>query len=89
MDVFNKFGSFIPQMNMATNNNDMSDGLKSLRNSCEDDSLLLNFPSLPANNDSIHGCFELNAQFQFGFSSDFDKNIIIVIINYKVNKIVI
>lgn len=37
-------------------------------------SLLQAFPPLPIEQ-SVYGCYELNAQFQYGFSPDFDKNL--------------
>lgn len=37
-------------------------------------SFLLNFPVLPLNK-IIYGCYELNAQFNYGVTSDFDKNL--------------
>ena len=40
-------------------------------------SLLQNFPPIPLDRDN-YGCYESNAQFQYSFSPDFDKNLIIV-----------
>ncbi|CAF0712794.1 unnamed protein product [Brachionus calyciflorus] len=38
-------------------------------------SLLLNFPSIPLSQ-PIYGCSEINGQFQFGLSPDFDKKLL-------------
>lgn len=46
------------------------------------ESLLLNFPPIPLNQ-PVYGCSEVNAQFQFGFSPDFDKKIQSVILKFK------
>ena len=40
-------------------------------------SLLQNFPSIPFEK-TIFGCYESNAQFQFSFSHEFDKNLLSV-----------
>ena len=37
-------------------------------------SFLLNFPVIPLNK-LIYGCYEANAQFNYGITSDFDKNL--------------
>jgi hypothetical protein len=41
-------------------------------------SFLLNFPAIPLNK-IIYGCYESNAQFSYGVTSDFDKNLYSVI----------
>jgi hypothetical protein len=43
-------------------------------------SLLKNFPHIPFD-EKIYGCYELNGQIQYGFSPEFDKNIINVNLN--------
>lgn len=40
-------------------------------------SLLLSFPRLPLDRPA-YGSYELNARFQYGFSQDFDKNLLTV-----------
>ena len=44
-------------------------------------SFLLNFPPLPLNK-PIYGCYEVNAQFNYGVTSDFDKNLFPVFLNF-------
>lgn len=38
-------------------------------------SFLLNFPPIPFSN-VIHGCYESNSQFNYGFSTEFDANLL-------------
>ena len=40
-------------------------------------SMLQNFPPIPLDK-AIYGCYESNAQFQYSFSPDFDRNLITV-----------
>lgn len=40
-------------------------------------SLLLGFQRMPLDRPA-YGCYELNARFQYGFSQDFDKNLLSV-----------
>jgi hypothetical protein len=44
-------------------------------------SFLSSFPSIPFSQ-IIYGCYEANAQFNYGFSSEFDKNLLNVFIFY-------
>ena len=44
-------------------------------------SFLKSFPKVPLNK-VIYGCYEINAQFQYSFSSNFDKNLITVTFHY-------
>ncbi len=55
----------------------MTDEFTRLINS-NSQSFLLNFPVLPLNR-LIYGCYEANAQFNYGVTSDFDKNLFTVV----------
>ena len=44
-------------------------------------SFLQSFPKVPLNK-AIYGCYEINAQFQYSFSSNFDKNLTTVTFHY-------
>ena len=54
--------------------------LEKLENLSNINSLLKNFPHIPFD-EKIYGCYELNGQIQYGFSPEFDKNIINVNLN--------
>ncbi len=58
------------------------DAFKNLINK-NSQSFLLNFPSIPFS-EVIYGCSEANAQFTYGHSPDFDKNLLNVGIKFFV-----
>ena len=60
-----------------TNSPRMQEIHNSATNSNNNTSLLNNFSNIPIDLTSF-GCYELNAQFHYGHSPEFDKNIISV-----------
>lgn len=70
--------NFLSNMTNLTFNDEPSQihELKSVNNS-NSKSLLQNFPLVPLDQ-PIYGCYEVNAQFNFVFSPQFDKSLLSV-----------
>lgn len=68
------------QFNAYQDNERFHEFISSTNQNCN--SFLKNFPKMPLDK-AIYGCYEINAQFQYSFSSNFDKNLITVINTYN------